>query len=613
MRQLQQASLTFRAFVILLTLGVSTAFAAECPFSGSSYTAPYNSPIGLPRCGGTIGRWTVCEVCQISNATYTAQDAYTQSYSTPTTGLQPIATFSQGATSFKVHGFFDGIIGGKAVFRIRLAPTTNSGTWTVSATSPDAGLAFPARTFTAGTSTSRGFLRRHAANPERFIFDNNNRFFMWGQTYYQFIDNARAGTTWKTAVDQNAAKSINKIRMLLYPWWQYYTGYPDSQPFQGGATTPNHDLLDLTHWQKFDEIVDYMNKKPMINEIIVFKDPALNGSGAVIDNCRTFGSGSGGQAQDERYLRYTLARFGAFPNVIWSLANEYGAINRPECTSTRPGLTNLTTYFNTMGSILRNEDPWNTGSANPRALTIHQQPKASWDFLTATWPVHASLQFGTNQTSCMRCSTNFCPGNFGDDWGNFSIVNNIFKTCANTSRYNLPVVNDEYGYIGKVGNADRHRRAAWGIAIAGGYGTEGDCFNADGSANPSCKSNNTNQVVKYGDWRDAGAHYTDIQRMVNYITGIPNWYQMNTQNSVVTAGTRVYAMSKPGDSYLVYAAVGGSLTLNLPAPAGTSYAVFQWDPRTGGGGEVPLGSVGSGLQTFNLDSSHDWVLRLKAQ
>jgi hypothetical protein len=605
MRGLRPTVPTLLLSLSLFAAGAPAAFAAECDNSGgSSYLPPYTSPIGLPRCSGTIGRWTVCEVCQISNATYTADQAYTLSYPTSGTGLQPKATFTQGTTSLTVNGFLDGLtVDGHAIFRVRFAPTTNSGTWNFSATSSDSGLAFSTRSLTAGTSTSKGFLRRHGSSPQRFIYDDGStRLFMWGNTYYQMVDNARAGTAWKTSVDQNALNSINKIRLLLYPWWQYYTGYPDSQPFQGGATTPNHDLLDLTHWQTFDGVVDYMRQKPMLSEIIVFKDPALDGSGTVLDNCRTFGAT---QDQDQRYLRYTLARFGAFPNVIWSLANEYGAINVPACTATRSwlnGISSLQTYFNTMGSILRNEDPWNAVSTNPRALTIHQQPSATWDFLTATWPAHASLQFGTNQTSCSRCGgANSCAGNNGDDWGNFSIVNNL-SNCSGTP-YNLPVVNDEFGYIGKIASVDKHRHAAWGIAAAGGYGSEGDTNAAA----------NTAQVVLYGDWVNEGSYYSDIKRMLGYIPVQTNWFQMSSDNGVVTGGTRVYAMSKPGVQYLVYAAAGGSVTLNLPAPSGTNYAVFQWDPRTGGGAETSLGTVGSGSHTFSLTTAHDWVLRLKAQ
>ena len=105
--------------------------------------------------------------------------------------------------------------------------------------------------------------------------------------------------------------------------------------------------------------------------------------------------------------------------------------------------------------------------------------------------------------------------------------------------------------------------------------------------------------------------------MLGYITSLTNWYQMLADPAVVTGGTRVYAESKPGDQYLVYAATGGSVTLNLPASSLTNYGVFRYDPRNGGS-EVFLRSVGSGSQTFTVpaeipDSTNDWVLRIKAQ
>jgi hypothetical protein len=124
MRPARFTPLTILSLLALLLVGASDAFAGECPFSGTSYMAPYTSPIGLPRCGGTIGRWAVCEVCQLSNATFTEQQAYTQSYPAAGTGLQPVATFTQGATSLTVNGFFDGItVDNHAIFRIRFAPT----------------------------------------------------------------------------------------------------------------------------------------------------------------------------------------------------------------------------------------------------------------------------------------------------------------------------------------------------------------------------------------------------------------------------------------------------------------------------------------------------------
>ena len=55
------------------SLIVPGVFADECPvdpLNSSKYQAPYTSPAGLPRCSGTITRWSVCEVCQTSAAIF---------------------------------------------------------------------------------------------------------------------------------------------------------------------------------------------------------------------------------------------------------------------------------------------------------------------------------------------------------------------------------------------------------------------------------------------------------------------------------------------------------------------------------------------------------------
>ena len=138
MRNFRPTPLKFWLFVVGLAVSTTAAMAGECPVSGSGYAPPYTSPIGLPRCAGTIGRWTTCEICLISNGTYAEQDAYTLSYPTTGTGLQPRASFTQSTTLLPVDGFFDGLVNGHAIFRIRFTPTTNSGTWNFSTVSSDA-------------------------------------------------------------------------------------------------------------------------------------------------------------------------------------------------------------------------------------------------------------------------------------------------------------------------------------------------------------------------------------------------------------------------------------------------------------------------------------------
>ena len=521
--------------------------------------------ITLPACSGSLSRYSVCEIVLNTATSYTPD--YTQASVTAT------FTLSGGSITKTVSGFWDGdLVDGRGVFRIRFN-ASNAGTWTYTTSSTDIGLNNKSGSFSVTSGGSRGFVRRNSGNPEKFKFDNGTRYFMWGQTYYQIVNNARAGGNWQLAVDSSAGYGMNKVRMLLSPF--------SDVPYQGVSSQPflaNHNNPDITHWRKFDEIVSYLNQKPMIADVILFNDhPDAYGT----------------TTQDQRYVRYAIARLAAFPNVIWCLSNEWDSTGLGAPHASDPA------YWNTIGGIIRNEDPWMDQGGDQRALSIHQKTEDLFQFFGSSWPTHAILQYGTHQSSHP----------LSDDWANYSIRNNL--------GHGMPVVNDEYGYMGACDTSpcpqtghvfDRtaHRQAIWGVAVAAGYGSAGDL-----RAGPN------GQPTLTADWKDE-PEYGDISRLVDFfVSKVSTWWQMVSQNSLVTAGTRVYVTGQSSIQYVVYAAVGGSFTLNLPAPSGTSYGLYRYDPRNGGA-PVFIRNVGSGLQTFSVpgdvpDNVNDWVLQLKAQ
>ncbi len=65
-------------------------------------------------------------------------------------------------------------------------------------------------------------------------------------------------------------------------------------------------------------------------------------------------------------MRYVLARYGAYPNVIWCLVNEWNYSVLPQ------------DYWNQMGRFVQAEDPWSQDVGRPRALSIHQQTRPDW-------------------------------------------------------------------------------------------------------------------------------------------------------------------------------------------------------------------------------------------
>ncbi len=353
-------------------------------------------------------------------------------YANPYTEVSLRAVFTgPGGVKQAIKGFWDG----GQVFKVRFTPTLQ-GDWSYVTESNDAGLnakrgsikcAAPQR----GGIQSRGFLRRDAEHPYHFIFDDGARFFMWGTTYYGVMRNAMVGDRWKEAITNTRAYGINKARMYIYSTWKPggVTPYPPTSPFEVAGESADRDRLNLPFWRKLDEVVRFMAEKDMLADLIVFwSQPESYGT----------------TEQNHRYASYAVARYAAFPNVMWCVANEWNYTKKPR------------ELFIELGKLIKAEDAWSTDvrpgrGAYVRALSVHQQTRHDFQFFDQSWPSHAIVQLGVrNQGKTFRGGNEWDASNaaeegrtfqHGDEWGNYSIVFNY--------GHQRPVVNDEYGYIGE--------------------------------------------------------------------------------------------------------------------------------------------------------------------
>jgi hypothetical protein len=494
-------------------------------------------------------------------------------HANPYVDVKLSARFEGPSGPLVVPGYWDG----GDVFKIRFTPPAE-GRWTYRTTSSDPGLdgKTGALVATRASKGRHGFVRRDPAHPYHWVRDDGTRFFMMGQTYYDVIATALVNDRWKPAVDASRAHGMDKIRLRVFvkTCGNEDNPHPCSSPYAEGGR--DKDRLNLPHFRALDEIVAYLDAKGMVADLLVFN------------------SGNeyyGTQEQDARFARYVLARYAAYPNVIWCVTNEYQVVTRRSKDD-----------FNALGRLLRDEDPWMKRGQALRGLSIHpyggKRQGDVFHFFDEGWPVHAILQTGRHD-----------PGD-----------PKLYETMLENRGFDMPVVNDEFGYMGDFlwrnaakprppgvrgsspegrrysgYSAEKHRHSLWAIYMAGGQAATGDKnLYADG------------RPYKSGTWHDL-PEYDDVRHLVDFFTrgGIEYWKL--APQPIVGAGERVYLLAEPGRQYVAYAAIGGPI--ELPLPPGR-YRATRFDPRTGA--RAPLGEVTGGEARVRLElpPGQDWAVSL---
>lgn len=127
---------------------------------------------------------------------------------------------------------------------------------------------------------------------------------------------------------------------------------------------------------------------------------------------------------------------------------------------------------------------------------------------------------------------------------------------------NKPTFNDEYGYDdGKHVSRELARKAAWGIAVAGGYGTYAEWHK---TGRPKV------QGSMAGLWRSYPSQ-EDIKILISFMKGT-DYGNMSQHNKLLDKPPKAsaYLYANPGSEYVMYAADAGwkeGFTITLKAGA----------------------------------------------
>jgi len=275
----------------------------------------------------------------------------------PFTDITLSADFASGGQTVRVPGFYDG--GG--VYKIRFSPETE-GQWQWRTTSNAKALDGRAGRFIVrpATGNNHGPVR---VTPDgyHFAYADGTSFHQIGTTAYAWAQQSDA----QCALTLQTLKTapFNKIRMCVYanvkaePIEPFvYTG--------GGPKDWDPARFNPAFFRRFEDRVAKLQALGIEADIILHHPYD-----------KTHGYAEMAPADDERYLRYMIARLGAYRNVWWSMANEFDLVKAKSPAD-----------WDHIGRFVADNDP------HQRLRSIHNC-KAFFDN-RRPWVTHSSIQNG---------------------------------------------------------------------------------------------------------------------------------------------------------------------------------------------------------------------------
>lgn len=340
----------------------------------------------------------------------------------PFLDVELTATFQHRNRQVTVDGFYDG----QGTYRIRFSPD-KEGRWTFRTASSAAEL--DGRTgelaVTPPGPDNHGPVQ--VAGPRTFRYADGTRHESFGTTCYHWTHTGDRAHEEETLASL-AASPFNKVRMCLLP-----TGgmRPPRLAFVGDEPGQlDKTRFDPVFFAHFEERVADLQRLGIEADLILLH-PYDKGEWGV-DNMTP--------EEDRRFIRYVVARLGAFRNVWWSMANEFDF----NTAKTMADWDELLQY-------LQRIDPYRRLASihNGTAMYVHA---TLYDF-SKPWTTHQSIQHW--------------DGRLAEEW------------CR---RHPKPVVIDEIGYEGDIerrwGNLSglELTRRFWYTMAGGGHAGHGECF-----------------------------------------------------------------------------------------------------------------------------------------
>lgn len=329
------------------------------------------------------------------------------------------AIFSLKGREVRVPGFYDG----DGTYRLRFMPETE-GEWSFTTRSETAALDGHGGRFTCTPPSPGNHGPVRVRNKFHFAHADGTPFLSFGTTCYAWTHQPIEEQ--EKTLSTLAETGFNKIRMGVFP-----KDYPYN------VNDPLHDIYEVVDGKRDFDRPNFEAFRHFETQIGRLRDMGIEADVIMFHPYDRWGYCDMSEEQDYRYVAYIAARFGAYRNLWWALANEYDFL-----IDTKP-MARWDRFF----QILEEEDPYR------HLKSIHNgKVDANYDH-RKPWVTHTCIQnWDVKRTQ---------------DWRN---------------TWGKPVVNDEPEYEGDLiqcwGNISAQElvHRYWITMMRGGYVGHGETY-----------------------------------------------------------------------------------------------------------------------------------------
>jgi hypothetical protein len=474
-----------------------------------------------------------------------------------------------GKNRWDVEGFCDSDDG--SVYRLRFMPSAAGDYRYFVEYREGAGSRNSTGAFRVIEGHRRGPIRVDPQYPWHFIWEGTGEHYFFNGTTAYWLMGWRDDDIIQASIERLHKLKINRMRVtvagrsnLLYGepimidsnWTPYITAWPAQLPDDIFHPGFDYTRFCLSYWQKFERALRFARDRDMIVSL-------------VLDMHDSRVHPAAGSPDERRFLRYAVARFGAFSNITWDLGDDLDYYRNNWWT-------------HRTGTLLEEWDPYHHLATSHPVHNVNQDRTSDWFGFT-------SLQeWSRNQHSFML--------------GERQLQERLGRP--------IPQTNEEYGYEDHyplqsegVGSdsADALRRTAWDIVMAGGYQTTGESARRGTNVWP-----NTGGGWVNGRGDDTMTMLRGYAYMVDFFTSF-DWWKTDPHDELVTKGD--YCLAKLGEIYAVYLPHGGNVTIQLQHGR---YGALWFNPSSGGKIRLPV-AEGPAWVSPKAPNDDDWALLLERE